>query len=334
MEFSQSMIERYRTQYNLGDIGTVEDTQIGEEKDFLLSEITEVYEEDLFRLEVVFGFDNTTISALIKRNKEVVEALINNEPIPPTPEAIGALPVGAKAADSDKLDGYHASAFAEASHGHSYGNISILDYDGTDMNNNKTTGFSRGYNMTNAAVQLISAFETIVYSPDWITQIQHTISDTPEMYIRSWHSGTTWGGWHRLMHSKNFLNYVYPVGSIYMSVNSTSPATLFGGTWSALPAGRFLRAGTGGTTGGSDTHVHSTAAVALTIGQMPYHNHSIWDLNWEVATGSGGPIATAYSAKYSPSGYTGGNEAHGHGNTGSASNVPAYYEVYAWRRTA
>ena len=24
---------------------------------------------------------------------------------------------------------------------------------------------------------------------------------------------------------------IFPVGSIYMSVNSTSPATLFGGTW-------------------------------------------------------------------------------------------------------
>lgn len=135
-------------------------------------------------------------------------------------------------------------------------------------------------------------------------------------------------------HAADIALLAYPVGAIYMSYDSTSPATLFGGTWSALPSGYFLRVGTGGATGGSDTHAHSTAAVALTIGQMPYHNHTIWDLNWEVATGAGGPIATAYRAKYSPSGYAGGNEAHGHGNTGSASNVPAYYEVYAWRRTA
>ena len=32
----------------------------------------------------------------------------------------------------------------------------------------------------------------------------------------------------------------YPVGSIYMSVNSTSPATLFGGKWEQMPAGRVL----------------------------------------------------------------------------------------------
>ena len=33
---------------------------------------------------------------------------------------------------------------------------------------------------------------------------------------------------------------VYPVGCIYESVVSTSPATLFGGTWAALGAGRVL----------------------------------------------------------------------------------------------
>ena len=40
------------------------------------------------------------------------------------------------------------------------------------------------------------------------------------------------------------LSSVYPVGSIYMSVNSTSPATLFGGTWERIQDRFLLTAGT------------------------------------------------------------------------------------------
>lgn len=64
---------------------------------------------------------------------------------------------------------------------------------------------------------------------------------------------------------------VYPVGSIYMSVNSTSPATLFGGTWVALNEGRVLiGAGSSypaGSTGGEANHT-------LTTDEMPSHSHS------------------------------------------------------------
>ena len=38
---------------------------------------------------------------------------------------------------------------------------------------------------------------------------------------------------------KRIFNMIYPIGSIYMSTNSTSPATLFGGTWEQIK-GRFL----------------------------------------------------------------------------------------------
>lgn len=66
------------------------------------------------------------------------------------------------------------------------------------------------------------------------------------------------------------VDLVYPVNSIYMSVSSTSPATLFGGTWVRLKDRFLLGAGdtyTNGNTGGS-------ATVTLTKAQLPAHTHA------------------------------------------------------------
>lgn len=86
--------------------------------------------------------------------------------------------------------------------------------------------------------------------------------------------------------SKNLLDMVYPVGSIYMSVVNVNPSTLFGGTWVAWGAGKVpvgVNASetefnavekTGGAKSYSASHTHTTAAVALTVAQLPAHNHS------------------------------------------------------------
>ena len=69
---------------------------------------------------------------------------------------------------------------------------------------------------------------------------------------------------------ENFLNLVYPVGSIYWSSNNTNPASLFGGTWTQIKDKFILAAGdsyTNGATGGA-------ATVTLTVSNMPSHSHS------------------------------------------------------------
>lgn len=39
---------------------------------------------------------------------------------------------------------------------------------------------------------------------------------------------------------KTLLDYIFPVGSIYLSISGTDPGTLFGGTWQRISQGRFL----------------------------------------------------------------------------------------------
>lgn len=68
------------------------------------------------------------------------------------------------------------------------------------------------------------------------------------------------------------FNDIYPVGSIYMSVNNVNPTTLFGGTWEKIAGGRCLIGADSsyalGTTGGEETHLLKTT-------ELPAHNHSI-----------------------------------------------------------
>ena len=62
---------------------------------------------------------------------------------------------------------------------------------------------------------------------------------------------------------------VYPVGAIFQSTASTSPASLFGGNWEQVQ-NRFLYGSGGsygvGNVGGEESHV-------LSMNEMPSHNH-------------------------------------------------------------
>lgn len=124
----------------------------------------------------------------------------------------------------------------------------------------------------------------------------------------------------------DLLDMVYPIGAIYMSVNSTSPATLFGGTWEQLKDRFLLGAGdtyTNGSTGGEATHT-------LTVNEMPSHDHPI-TCTYQT-TGSPSASSTSiqgtnnYLASYSKTDARGGGQAH--------NNMPPYLVVYMWQRTA
>lgn len=75
----------------------------------------------------------------------------------------------------------------------------------------------------------------------------------------------------------NLVDLIYPVGSIYMSVNNTNPSVLFGGTWEAWGSGK-VPVGVDANdedfdeaeaTGGAKTHT-------LDSTQIPAHTHSVY----------------------------------------------------------
>jgi hypothetical protein len=158
------------------------------------------------------------------------------------------------------------------------------------------------------------------------------------------------------------MSDVYPVGSVYISVVSTSPATLFGiGTWAAIGAGRVLVGIDSGDTdfdtveetGGAKTVASAgtnaaEAAHTHTYTEVPNHVHVL--NGFPTATGgstgftrdtsmSGTPANTGLSTNNPTggvaSGTTSAGSSHNHTFTGSATSVvQPYFVVYMWKRTA
>lgn len=126
----------------------------------------------------------------------------------------------------------------------------------------------------------------------------------------------------------SIIDIVYPVGSIYMSVNAADPSKLFSGTsWEKLE-GRFLLGSnstyTNGSTGGEATHT-------LTFSEMPTHRHSIYypnaggpygDANISYPEGSG--VNKTWQAEMCKTESAGDSVAH--------NNMPPYLVVNMWKR--
>ena len=145
----------------------------------------------------------------------------------------------------------------------------------------------------------------------------------------------TFGG----MTVSQFIDMIYPVGSIYMSANATSPETLFGGTWESI-GGRFLLGAdatyAAGSTGGEAGHKLTnnelpkiTGSIAMRASETQYNTIISADgvFNTNLESNASSTIALNGSGNLSRLNMSfGGNEAH--------NNMPPYLAVYMWQRTA
>ena len=159
----------------------------------------------------------------------------------------------------------------------------------------------------------------------------------------------TFGG----MTVTQFVDMIYPVGSIYISASATSPASLFGGEWAQIN-GRFL-IGTGapennddgispgsynyaaGAKGGEATHTLTERELPVLSGSVLMHG-----------AGAGGTVVSAATGVFSPGGTESGYRS-AELKTGASSlssfdlnagegrahnNLPPYLAVYMWQRTS
>ncbi len=139
----------------------------------------------------------------------------------------------------------------------------------------------------------------------------------------------------------NLLDIVYPVGSVYITFNETSPTDTVGGTWELLK-NTFLysSADATGTIGGEKEHALTDAELpsisadwdlrgasdsfisdgskALGRGHFRIHNSRCWVLGHDSSSLKGGYSGIGFSF--------GNNQAH--------NNMPPYITVHMYRRTA
>lgn len=130
------------------------------------------------------------------------------------------------------------------------------------------------------------------------------------------------------------LDICHPIGSLYWSTVSTSPATLFGGTWTQIKDQFILAAGdtyTAGNTGGEATHT-------LTTTELPAHSHTA---RIAVAAGTAGSSSYYFNHSGSTGSAVTDNSVWSSSiktlDTGSGNahnNMPPYLVAYCWKRTA
>ena len=148
------------------------------------------------------------------------------------------------------------------------------------------------------------------------------------------------------LNTSALIDLIYPIGSIYMSVTQTSPASFLGGTWTALEEGKALWTTTTASTGGATIDAglpNITGSFKTNIYGAGYQG-AFFDVSGAFSNGTssiyysgslGGPAT--YSGIGSPMNFSAktANSTTANIYKDDCTTVqPPAIRVYAWQRTA
>ena len=133
----------------------------------------------------------------------------------------------------------------------------------------------------------------------------------------------------------NLIDMIYPIGSIYMSVNNVDPSMLFGGTWDKIKDTFLLSSGDIyelESTGGEAEHTLTTNEIPAHAHTLPAHTFTWGDgscgVNIPSAVAiSGAPTQNTLCTKqgdWNKTMQNGGGQPH--------NNMPPYLTVNMWKR--
>lgn len=97
--------------------------------------------------------------------------------------------------------------------------------------------------------------------------------------------------------SRNLLNKMYPVGSIYITNTNTNPSDILGGTWEAYAGGRTL-VGVDGSSYKSAGLTGGDAIKSITTSNMAAHTHNVSTSGKVTSTFKGTSVSTSSSGAH------------------------------------
>ena len=119
---------------------------------------------------------------------------------------------------------------------------------------------------------------------------------------------------------KAMIDLLYPIGSIYTSMNNINPSNFLGGTWKQI-VDKFLYC--------SNTSLVEGGSKKITTDNLPPHNHSITIANDTIGDPDGANDTA--TSRYN---YWRGTKSATTKSTGSGTDyMPPYITVFAWYRT-